>query len=151
MLQGQEFKGTFEHSIDTKGRLIVPAQFRKNLGEQFVIAKSFADPCLVIYTQESWNSVVADLLSKPMNTAQMRAFKRKIFSSACDCEIDKQGRILIPAELRTFAGIDKDVVSLGVGDRIEVWSEASYNKAEEEFNADPEAFAKMCEEMGITL
>ena len=117
------FTGEYNHTIDAKGRLIVPAKFREQLGESFVITKGL-DGCLFVYSQEAWANVEKSFTSQNGETTAgyARKFMRFFFAGACECEVDKQGRILIPANLREYAGIDKDVVSAGVLNRVEIWS-----------------------------
>lgn len=113
--------GEYQHTIDPKGRLIVPAKFRESLGEKFVATKGL-DNCLFVYPMEEWQILEGKLKALPFTKADTRAFVRFFFSGATECELDKQGRILLPANLRDFAGLDKDVVVIGVSSRVEIWS-----------------------------
>ncbi len=133
--------GEYQHTIDPKGRLIVPAKFREGLGEKFVATKGL-DSCLFVYPNEEWKLLEQKLKSLPFTRADARSFVRFFFSGATECEVDKQGRILIPANLREYAKLDKEVVLLGVSSRVEIWSkglwenysqeaEASYNEIAE--------------------
>lgn len=115
------FMGEYQHSIDGKGRLIVPAKFREGLGEKFVATKGL-DNCLFVYPAAEWEALEQKLKTLPFTKADARAFVRFFFSGATECEIDKQGRILLPANLREYAKLDKDVVVLGVSSRVEIWS-----------------------------
>lgn len=127
------FTGEYQHGIDEKGRLIVPAKFREVLGDQFIITKGL-DNCLFVYPREEWNTLENKLKNLPFTNRDARAFARFFFSGAVECETDKQGRILINANLRDYAGIIKDVVIIGVGTRIEIWSQetwAEYSKLTE--------------------
>lgn len=127
------FTGEYQHGIDEKGRLIVPAKFREVLGDQFIITKGL-DNCLFVYPREEWNTLENKLKNLPFTNRDARAFARFFFSGAVECETDKQGRILINANLRDYAGIVKDVVIIGVGTRIEIWSQetwAEYSKQTE--------------------
>ncbi|MCD5406540.1 MAG: division/cell wall cluster transcriptional repressor MraZ [Desulfotomaculum sp.] len=123
------FMGEHSHTIDAKGRLIIPARFREGLGDQFVVTKGL-DNCLFVYPQQEWVALEQKLKSLPFTKADARAFVRFLFSGANECEVDKQGRVLIPANLREYAQLSKEVVVLGVSSRVEIWSEQhwhSYN------------------------
>ncbi len=113
--------GEYSHSLDAKGRMIIPAKYREKLGEQFIISKSL-DRCLWIYDMASWDAFTQKLAALPHNTREQRELVRYFLAGAAEVETDKQGRILLPANLRSAAGIDKDVVLAGVGDKIEIWS-----------------------------
>lgn len=115
------FMGEYLHSIDGKGRLIVPAKFREGLGEKFIATKGL-DNCLFIYPVSEWETLEQKFKTLPTAKADARAFMRFFFSGATECEVDKQGRILLPANLREHAKLDKDVVVLGVSSRVEIWS-----------------------------
>ncbi len=115
------FMGEYNHTIDTKGRLIIPSKFREQLGGQFVVTKGL-DGCLFVYSNEEWQRIEEKFREIPLTTKDARKFSRFFFAGAADCEVDKQGRILIPSNLREYAGIDKDVVSVGVLSRVEIWS-----------------------------
>ena len=115
------FMGEYNHTIDAKGRLIIPSKFRESLGDEFVVTKGM-DGCLFVYDNEEWKKFEEKLLSLPMMDKQVRQFTRYFLAGAASVEVDKQGRILIPAVLREFAGLDKDVVLVGVASRIEIWS-----------------------------
>ena len=103
------FMGEFNHSVDAKGRVIVPSKFRDKLGESFVVTKGF-DRCLSIYDMENWTEVQEKLVKMPMLTEDSRTIRRMMAGSAAEAECDKQGRVLIPAPLREYAGIKKDAV-----------------------------------------
>lgn len=137
------FKGEYSHAIDTKGRLIIPAKIREELGDSCVVAKSF-DNCLSIYTQEAFQEITAKLSNAPSNKSQVRAVMRHILGSAADLEFDKQGRILIPAALRSYAMLKKDAVIVGVGSKVEVWSR-------EKWDAYTDVVADNIEEMAEEL
>lgn len=115
------FKGEYNHSVDTKGRLIVPSKFREALGEVFVVTKGL-DGCLFVYPNEEWKNIEEKFREIPLTTKDARKFSRFFFAGAADCEVDRQGRILIPAVLREFAALQKEVVLVGVLNRIEIWS-----------------------------
>lgn len=141
------FRGEYNHTIDTKGRLIVPAKFREILGESFVITKGL-EGCLSIYNQEGWKDLEEQLSSLPSNR-DTRQIVRFFSAGAADVELDKQGRILIPANLREFAGLDKDVVLTGVIGHIEVWDKERW-EGETVFD-NMEDVAERVSEMGLRL
>lgn len=121
------FIGEYNHTIDTKGRLIVPSKFREQLGEEFVVTKGL-DGCLFVYADAEWKSFEEKLRSLPLTNASSRKFARFFLAGACACEVDRQGRILIPAILREFAGLEKDVTLVGVGNRVEIWNKALWSE-----------------------
>ena len=121
------FMGEYSHTIDTKGRLIIPSKFRALLGEEFVITKGL-DGCLSIYPMDEWIIFEEKLKALPLTNKNARTFARFFVSSANTCELDKQGRILVPATLREFAGLEKDVVLTGNINRIEIWSKENWHE-----------------------
>ena len=125
---GTAFKGEYSHSIDAKGRLIMPAKFRDLLGEQFVVTKGF-DGCLFVFSEEGWEAFEEKLQALPMDKPEARMLGRFFMAGAIDAEVDKQGRILIPAVLLQHAKIEKDAVIAGVGNRVEIWSKAEWENA----------------------
>jgi MraZ protein len=124
------FMSEYQHNIDAKGRLFIPARFREGLGDSFIITKGL-DGCLFVYTREEWDALEQKLRSLPFTKGDARAFVRFFFSGAAICEVDKQGRILIPGNLREYAGLEKDVVIIGVSTRVEIWSKNKWD----EYNA----------------
>ena len=141
------FMGEYNHTIDTKGRLIVPAKFREQLGEAFVITKG-NDGCLAIYTNEAWETFLGKITKLP-NSKNTREYIRVFVSSAETVEIDKQGRILIPAGLRDYAGLAKDVVLAGVIDKVEVWDKTRWD--EETDVEDIDEIAEQMAELGLSI
>ena len=119
------FMGEYNHTIDTKGRLIIPSKFREQLGDEFVVTKGL-DGCLFAYDNEEWKTFEQTLKTLPLTSKDARKFVRFFLAGADNAEIDKQGRILLPANLREFAGLEKDIVLAGIGNRIEVWSKERY-------------------------
>ena len=115
------FMGEYNHSVDAKGRLIVPSKFREQLGNEFVVTKGM-DGCLFVFDNSEWQVFAEKLRSLPMIDKEVRQFTRFFLAGAASVEVDKQGRILLPSVLRDFAGITKDTVLIGVGSRIEIWS-----------------------------
>ena len=126
------FIGEYSHSLDAKGRLIVPAKFREGLGEHFIVTKGI-DRCLYIYPRTEWEAFEAKLRELPLSNADARRFTRFFLSGAVECDVDNQGRIIIPQSLRNYAGLVKEVVSAGVGTRIEVWGKDMWDT---EFDPD---------------
>lgn len=121
------FMGEYQHTIDDKGRMIMPAKFREALGEKFIATKGL-DNCLFVYPPDEWANLEAKLKALPFTKADARAFVRFFFSGATECEVDKQGRILIPPNLREYAKLDKDTMIIGVSTRVEIWSKAEWER-----------------------
>ena len=121
-------KGEYNHTIDSKGRIIVPAKLREELGDSFVITKGL-DGCLWMFDSDEWAKVEAEIQAMPFTLKEARMLSRFMIAGAYDGEPDKQGRMLIPPALREYAGIDKDVVLAGVGSRVEVWAKDRYESA----------------------
>ena len=119
------FMGEYSHTIDAKGRLIIPSRFREQLGEEFVLTKGL-DGCLSIYPMDEWTAFEEKLRALPLTNKNARTFSRFFVAGATTCELDKQGRILLPAALREYAGIEKDAVLVGMGSRIEIWSREAW-------------------------
>lgn len=126
------FIGEFHHSIDNKGRLIIPSKVRYDLGENFIVTRGL-DGCLFIYPNKEWNNIINKYKELP-DTKDRRHFMRIFLSGATVCEFDKQGRINIPAPLIKFAALEKDCIIIGVDERLEVWSKSRW----EEFINDNE-------------
>ncbi len=122
------FMGEYNHTVDTKGRLIVPSKFRDQLGDEFVVTKGL-DGCLFVYSKDEWENIEKKFRDIPLTTKDARKFARFFFAGAASCEVDKQGRILLPAVLREYAGIEKDVVSVGVFNRVEIWDKDKWQES----------------------
>ncbi len=120
------FMGEYNHTIDTKGRLIIPSKFREALGDTFVVTKGL-DGCLFVYDNEEWSAFEEKLKALPITNKEARQFVRFFLAGAAEVEVDKQGRILVPNILREFAQISKDVVLIGVASRIEIWSKERFD------------------------
>ena len=127
--------GEYEHSLDAKGRLIMPAKLRIDMGEKFIVTKGL-DGCLFAFSQKEWLNFESKLKALPLSDKNARNFVRFFLSGATECEIDKQGRFLIPANLRAAANLEKDAVIIGVGTRLEIWDKATWDKCDEEISAD---------------
>ncbi|QSO49825.1 division/cell wall cluster transcriptional repressor MraZ [Alicyclobacillus mengziensis] len=135
------FMGEYQHTLDDKGRVIVPAKFREGLGESFVMTRGL-DKCLFVYPQSEWEILEQKLKSLPMTRADARSFVRFFLSGATECALDKQGRIVIPTLLRDYATLDRDIVVLGVSNRVEIWSQERWH---EYSDAAAESFADIAE------
>ena len=120
------FIGEYNHTIDSKGRLIVPSKFREALGDEFVVTKGL-DGCLFVFPMEEWNVFTQKLHDLPLTKKEARQFSRFFLAGAASCEVDRQGRILLPAVLRDFAQLDKEAVLVGVSSRIEIWSKTKWD------------------------
>lgn len=138
------FYGEYQHSVDPKGRVIIPAKFREGLGEKFILTKGL-DNCLFAYSMAEWTNLEAKLRTLPLANKDARAFIRFFFAGASECEVDKQGRILIPQNLREYASIDKDVYIVGVSTRVEIWDKYGW----ENYSISPDSVAERMEELGI--
>lgn len=123
------FTGSVEHSLDDKGRLVVPARFRERLGSGFFVTIAEPDPCLALYPASIWNEFCARLEAAPVKDARYRAFVRHLFAHTEELSCDNQGRLLLPPALRTWAQIEKDVTSIGSLTRVEVWAKDRYAAA----------------------
>ena len=141
------FMGEFDHSIDAKGRIIVPSKFREDLGDEFVITLGL-DGCLFVYPQKEWQAFATELGKLP-GTKEARQLQRYFLAKAAACEADKQGRILIPASLRECAGLEKDIVFVGVLNKIEIWSKERWEKNNDYDNVD--AIAEHMTQYGISF
>ena len=121
------FVGKYYNSIDSKSRIIVPAKFRDDLEGRYIIAKSL-DKCLTIYPRKQWEKFVEEKLDiLPTGNPQARKLKRHFYSSAAECDVDKQGRLTIPQELKEYAGIEKDLITVGSDKTIEIWSRQNWD------------------------
>lgn len=140
--------GEYIHTIDTKGRVILPADFRSELGETFFITKGL-DNCLFIYGQAEWEAFSARLRQLPLAKQKARAVVRFFFSGAKMVECDKQGRFLVPGPLRSYAALKKDVVLTGVMNRAELWDKESWTNYTEEVNPTVTEIAENLADLGI--
>ncbi len=125
------FIGEYQHNLDAKGRLIMPAKFREPLGPVFIATKGL-DTCLNVYPLAEWKQLEEKIKQLPTTKADVRAFLRYFFSGAAECEQDKQGRVLLPANLREHARLDKDVVVVGVYTKVEIWSREEWERYNED-------------------
>ncbi|CVM81730.1 transcriptional regulator MraZ [Bacillus altitudinis] len=137
------FMGEYQHTIDTKGRMIIPAKFRDGLGEQFVLTRGL-DQCLFGYPMSEWKLIEEKLKALPLTKKDARAFTRFFFSGAVECDLDKQGRINIASNLLQYAKLEKECVVIGVSNRIELWSKSIWEQYTEE---QEDSFAEIAENM----
>ena len=142
------FISEYQHTLDTKSRIIVPIKFREELGDKFVMTKGL-DHCIFVYPLSEWNSFQEKLKTLPLTNQNARMFVRFFLSGAVECELDKQGRVLISPNLRDYADLDKEVVSIGVGTRVEIWSKRNWEDYHSMENMNLEELAHNMAELGI--
>ncbi len=142
------FMGEYNHSIDAKGRLIVPAKFREQLGETFVVTKGL-DSCLFVYPNSEWELIQQKFHEMPSTSKDARMFARFFFAGAAECELDKQGRILLPKPLLDHAHLTKDVVLAGVMNRVEIWDSTAW--AEGTTFDDMDEVAQRLSDIGLII
>lgn len=142
------FIGEYEHSIDAKGRLIMPVKLRDDIGETFVVTKGL-DGCLFAYSQTEWKNFEEKLKALPLTSKNARDFVRFFLSGAIECEIDKQGRFLISSNLRQYASLDKEVIVIGVGTRIELWNKEKWQLYSSDENISADEIAENMTMLGI--
>ena len=133
--------GTYEHSIDAKSRLFIPAKLREELGSTFYLTMGI-DACLAIYPMETWNLFTEKFASLPMSQSKVM---RPLFANAVKCEPDAQGRIVLPQRLKKYAALEKDTVIIGVHNRAEIWSAEKWHEEEDEMT--PEKMAAFMESL----
>lgn len=142
------FYGEYQHSVDPKGRVIMPAKFREELGEKFIITKGL-DNCLFVYSMPEWSNLEAKLKALPLANKDARAFVRFFFAGASECEVDKQGRILISQNLREYASLDREIYIIGVSTRVEIWNADKWKNYSNDENVSAESIAEKMAELGI--
>ena len=138
------FMGEYNHTIDVKGRLIMPAKFRETLGDKFIVTKGL-DGCLFVYPKSEWSLFEEKLKVLPLTNKDARQFTRFFLAGAAACEVDKQGRILLPQVLRDFAQLEKEVVLIGVANRVEIWSKINWEQSMSTYNDDMNEIAEKME------
>ncbi|MEI6266590.1 MAG: division/cell wall cluster transcriptional repressor MraZ [bacterium] len=139
------FIGEYQHNLDDKGRLAIPAKFRGQLSEGAVVTKGL-DNCLSLFTKEGWDFEAERLMNLPLTQAKARAYARFMLSSAFPVEIDKQGRVNVPQALRSFAGISGSTVVTGLGDHVEIWAPEAWEEYRSHIEKDS---GNIAEELGI--
>lgn len=142
------FIGEYNHSIDEKGRIAIPVKFREELGRGAVVTRGL-DNCLFVYTADEWKKLADKLATLPISKANTRAFSRLMLAGAMDCEVDKQGRIMLPEFLRKFAGIKRKAVVAGLFNRLEIWDESTWNKYKTVTEKDSSDIAEALGELGV--
>ena len=142
------FIGEFQATIDEKGRISIPAKFRSQLKAKVVVTRGL-DNSLFLYTLDEWKKLAEKLASLPISTANTRAFSRLMLAGAMDCDIDKQGRIILPVYLKQFAKIHKRLVFAGLYSRVELWSEELWNKYKAQTEKNSNAIAEQLGNLGV--
>ena len=142
------FIGEYQHTLDTKGRIIIPSKFREELGEEFFMTKGL-DNCIFVYPKEEWIILEEKLKTLPLTNRDARAFIRFFFSGASEGSLDKQGRVLIPANLREHSKLDKEAVVIGVSTRMEIWSKEEWDAYNNDDNLSYDSIAEKMAELGI--
>lgn len=140
--------GEFEHSIDDKGRITIPAKFRGRLAVGVVVTKAI-DPCLWLYPIDTWDELSAEIRGLPLTNPGAREFRRQVFGGASDSVPDRQGRVILPPYLREYANIDKQAVIIGLHDHCEIWNPERWRKRQQLSDADPEGRAEQFANLGI--
>lgn len=138
--------GEFQHNIDAKGRVIMPAKFRDELGEKFVVTKGL-DKCLFVFSPDEWEKLDQKLSEQPLSKG--RDIQRFFYGGMAECELDKQGRLLIPQTLRDYSGLEKDVVFVGLAKRAEIWSKSKWDEQNAKFIENSDDVALQMEDLGI--
>ena len=140
--------GEYEHSLDAKSRLTIPSKIREGIGEKFIITKGL-DSCLFGFSQSEWTKFEEKLQSLPLTNKNARDFTRLFLAGATECELDRQGRFLIPANLKKYADFKKEVMVIGVGNRIELWDKEKWEKYSSEENISADEIAQNMSMLGI--
>ncbi|MBP3708229.1 MAG: division/cell wall cluster transcriptional repressor MraZ [Clostridia bacterium] len=140
--------GEYEHSLDDKGRAIMPVKLRSDIGEKFIITKGL-DGCLFVFSQLEWSNFEAKLKELPLTNKNARDFVRFFLSGATECELDKQGRFLIVNNLREYANITKELVIIGVGTRLEIWNKDKWKNYNSDENISADNIAENMTMLGI--
>jgi MraZ protein len=141
------FTGEYRHAVDDKGRIAVPARFRAQLDGGAVVAR-WLDTCLAIFPKAAWEELAAKVGSLPMTDPNARLLQRQLFAGAFETELDRQGRVLVPQGLRSFAGLEGDALVLGSRDHAEIWAPDRWTAYSRSLD-DPEAFAQAIAGLGI--
>jgi MraZ protein len=142
------FCGEYQHTIDQKGRMIMPSKFRDGLGDQFIVTKGL-DNCLFAYSLEEWDGILSKLKAIPLTDKEGRAFVRFFVAGAMECGVDKQGRMLIPQNLREYANLEKDIFVLGAINRVEIWDKENWIAHSSDFNDNADKIAEKMAALGI--
>ena len=142
------FIGEYQHTLDAKGRMFMPSKFRDELGETFIVTLGL-DHCLFVFSSDEFDRLKSKMDALSIANKDARQFARFFFAGACECEMDKQGRIMLPAKLRSYAELEKDVTVVGVSSRLELWNREKW-EAEHSFdNFSPEELSEKMELLGL--
>jgi len=142
------FHGTYQNTIDSKNRMIVPSRFRDQLGGKCMLTKGF-DECLYIYTMDDYEEMADKIAQLPQSDADFREFIRDFFGNSVICDLDAQGRILIPPHLREYAHITKDLVTMGAMNKVEIWSADTRSASDTSGMMNDKSFTDKLREFGI--
>ena len=140
--------GRFDHTVDDKGRVAVPAKFRSRFAEGLVVTRGL-ERCLFVYTAADWGALAEKIAKLPLTHADARNFSRFLFSGAADAELDRQGRIIVPAYLRDYARIQSDVVIIGANTRLEIWARDAWDQTIAKVEEEGEFIAENLTALGI--
>ncbi len=140
--------GEYKYNLDQKNRLLIPAKFRSKFGGEAILTRGI-DKCLFLFPKDEWEKVVEKLLKLPLSQANSRAFTRLILSGAHQVEIDNQGRILIPENLKNYANLSKRVVIVGLYSRLEIWDEKTWEEYKKESESQAQDISEKLSELGI--
>lgn len=142
------FIGEYSHNLDDKGRMAIPAKFRRELSKGAVVTRGL-DNCLFLYTKTEWAKLAEKLAALPISQSNSRAFARLMLAGAMDVELDKQGRVILPEYLRKFAGINKNLVVAGLYSRLEIWDEEKWDRYKNQTESESGAIAEKMAELGV--
>lgn len=142
------FIGEYKHNLDDKGRLAIPMKFRADLSKGAVVTRGL-DTSLFLFPKEEWDKLAEKLASLPLGQSNSRAFARLMLAGAMECEIDKQGRVMLPEYLRTYAKLEKSVVIAGLYNRLEIWDESAWTEYKSKMEEDAESVAEQLGELGV--
>ncbi len=142
------FMGEFDHTVDEKGRVAIPARFRRRFADGLVMTRGL-DRCLFVHTAADWAALAEKIAKLPLTQADARSFARLMFSGATDAQLDRQGRVIIPGYLREYAGIQGDVVIIGVNTRLEIWARDSWAQMRAKVEEEGEFIAEQLASLGI--
>lgn len=142
------FIGEYQHNVDPKKRVALPSRFRKDLGKSVVVTRGL-DKCLFVYPMKVWQSIAEKLGTFPMGEAATRSFVRMMLAGAVDCDVDSQGRILLPEYLKEYAGLDKNVIVAGVFNRLEIWDDKKWEEYRTKAEQNSDEIAENLGRLGI--
>ncbi|MBI4320470.1 MAG: division/cell wall cluster transcriptional repressor MraZ [Chloroflexi bacterium] len=142
------FMGEFEHTVDEKGRIAIPAKFRGKVGDGVVITRGL-DGCLFVYTASEWAQLADKIGKLPLAKSDARSFQRMMFSGATECQLDHQGRIVLPSYLRSYGDIGQEAVIIGVNTRLEIWSQNRWQEIRGKVEEESSFIAEQLAGLGI--